>query len=144
MAQDQLVRYRTVLEVAVISLVIYYFLGTPGLSTSPSLIPSPSKQTPEEDVPEAKAKIESLVSPDPNLQCASHQFKDVHIYSTAPLVVYIDGFLSESEADHMIEISCVRPLHCVCMRVETVPLTEVQLGQMAALHSLQPRHRRKR
>lgn len=108
MAQDQPFRYRTILEVGIIALVIYYFLGIPGLSSSsPSSTTSSLDQVKEKDVPDAKARIESLVYPDVNLECGSHSYKGVHIFSTSPLVVYIDAFLSEVEASHLVEISYV-------------------------------------
>ena len=91
-------RWRTIVEVAVISIVIYVFLGTPGLPSS-----STSESKAQNDVPVARAKAESLVYPDKDLRCPKHEF-DVHIFSTSPLVVYIDGFLSEAEADHLVEI----------------------------------------
>lgn len=111
MAQDPpSFRYRTIIEVAAISLVIYFFLGTPGLSSSrtpSSPLPPSTSNIQDEDVPEAKAKIEALTTPDPNLQCPPHAFKNVHVFSSTPLVVYIDGFLSEEEADHFVDISFV-------------------------------------
>ena len=91
-------RWRTVLEVAVISIVIYVFLGTPGLPSS-----SKSESSIEKDVPVARAKTESLVYPDKNLKCPQHNF-DIHVFSTSPLVVYIDGFVSDSEAEHLVDI----------------------------------------
>lgn len=107
-------RYRTVLEIAAISLVIYFFLGTPGLSytSAPnsqlqSHSQSGSSQIRDEDVPLAKAAVESLLTPDRDLRCPAHAFKNVHIFSTAPLVVYIDGFLSDDEADHLVDMSFV-------------------------------------
>lgn len=107
-------RYRTIFEIAAISLVIYFLLGTPGLSSTSapnSQLQSHSRpsssQIRDEDVPLAKAAVESLVTPDPNPQCPAHAFKNVHIFSTAPLVVYIDGFLSDDEADHLVDISFV-------------------------------------
>lgn len=96
---DKPFRWRTILEVAVISVVIYVFLGAPGLKTQPQHEPSN-----EEDVPVARAKAETLVYPDMmNLKCAKHQV-DMHVFSTDPLVIYIDGFLSDAEAQHLVAI----------------------------------------
>ena len=97
MATDSF-RWRTVLEVAIISIVIYVFLGTPGLTNS-SGGKSPSKI----DIPIARAKTESLVYPDRNLECPRHAY-DIHVFATSPLVIYIDGFLSEEEAQHLVDI----------------------------------------
>ena len=96
---DKPFRWRTILEVAVISIVIYVFLGTPGLKT-----PAQHEPSVEEDVPVARAKAETLVYPDMmNLKCAKHEL-DMHVFSTDPLVIYIDGFLSDSEAQHLVAI----------------------------------------
>ena len=91
-------RWRTILEVAVISLVIYLILGTPGLSISPKIT-----STGESDVPVSRAKAESLVYSEKNLRCSKHE-SNTHIFSTRPLVMYVDGFLSESEANHLVDI----------------------------------------
>jgi hypothetical protein len=93
-------RWRTIVEVAVISVVIYIFLGAPGLKTPVQHKPSNN----EHDVPTPRAKAESLVYPDTqNLKCAKHEV-DMHIFSTQPLVIYIDGFLSDAEVRHLVEI----------------------------------------
>ena len=91
-------RWRTVLEVAVISIVIYIFLGTPGLRNSLE-----GKSASDKDVPIARAKIESLVYPNEELKCAKHDF-GIHVFSTNPLVIYIERFLSEMEAQHLVDI----------------------------------------
>ena len=92
-------RWRTVLEVAVISAVIYVFLGAPGF---PALATSTlSNEDSDVPVPIAQIKLDTLVSPDRNLDCPEHKYA-VHVFSTAPLVVYIDGFLSDSEAEYLI------------------------------------------
>jgi prolyl 4-hydroxylase len=98
---DKSFRWRTIIEVAAISVVIYLFLGTPGLSGSSKDHTSSSIEV---DAPVAQAKAESLVYPDvKNLQCPEHNY-DIHIFSADPLVIYIDGFLSTSEAEHLVDI----------------------------------------
>ena len=91
-------RYRTILEVAVIAAVIYFFLGTPGLSNSGT-----SDESSITTVPKARAKMENLVYPSKNLECERHEYT-THIFSTSPLIVYVDGFLSNEEADHLIAL----------------------------------------
>lgn len=91
-------RWRTIVEVVVISAVIYLFLGTPGLRSSSTV-----KSTTHGDVPVAKAKVESLVYPNKDLECEKHDF-GIHIFSTNPLGVYLDGFLSDQEAEHLVDI----------------------------------------
>lgn len=90
-------RWRTLLEVTAISAVVYFFLGAPGLS---GVLKSNSKYV---ATPKALVRPESLVYPDPDLQCKEHGY-DVHVYSTKPLVVYIAGFLSGEEAEHLVEL----------------------------------------
>ena len=46
---------------------------------------------------------EKLVVPDANLACPPHSY-ETHILSTEPLVVYISGFVSDAEADHLVDI----------------------------------------
>ena len=97
-------RWRTVLEVAAIAGVIYFFLGTPGLQGSLTAQSSSF----EKDVPVSKASSDELVYPDPSLECGRHEY-EVHVFSTSPLVVYIDGFLSENEAQHLIDLRYASP-----------------------------------
>ncbi|TKA80630.1 hypothetical protein B0A55_01868 [Friedmanniomyces simplex] len=91
-------RWRTPLEVAAISTIIYILLGTPGLPTW--IWPD---NTPVHEA-SPRAKVESLVYPDPGLQCPEHNYQ-VHIFSTTPLIIYIDNFLSPEEATHLIDLS---------------------------------------
>ena len=90
-------RWRTVLEVAGISAIIYVLLGAPGIPASiwPENVP----------VHEAspRAKIESLVFPSEGLQCPRHEY-DVHVFSASPLIIYVDGFLSSGEAKHLVDM----------------------------------------
>jgi prolyl 4-hydroxylase len=93
-------QWRTVLELAAIVSALYIFLGAPGLSGSSSLT-SGKKQN---DIkPKPHIRPESLVYPDLDLECPKHGY-DVHIYSTKPLVIYIDGFLSHDEADALVDL----------------------------------------
>ena len=103
MANGQGFRWRTIIEVGVISAVIYVFLGAPGLPIG--FLTSSSS---EQDVPVARAKIENLVYPDKGLQCPRHEF-DIHVFSATPLVIYIDGFLSDNEAQHLVDVRYVNP-----------------------------------
>lgn len=91
-------RWRTIVEVAIVAVIIYLAIGSPGLSSTEN-----SSQSNEDNVPSARAKVETLVYPDRDLRCTEHIF-DVHVLSTSPLVIYIDGFVSEAEAQHLIDI----------------------------------------
>ncbi len=98
---DKPFRWRTVVEVGVISAIIYVLLGAPGLKSSPQ---AQTLRKTEIEPPLAQAKAESLVYPDVfNLKCPEHKY-NIHVFSATPLVVYIDGFLSEEEADHLVDI----------------------------------------
>lgn len=48
-------------------------------------------------------KIESLVYPEPGLQCEEHKV-NAHVLYKDPLVIYIENFLSPAEADEVIRI----------------------------------------
>jgi prolyl 4-hydroxylase len=101
-------RWRTIIEVSAIAVVIYAFLGAPGLNTSFLSSKSSTSIKP----PTARAKIESLVYPDKNLSCEGREHGyEVHIFSTRPLVMYIDGFLSDEEADELVELRYVSTVH---------------------------------
>lgn len=50
----------------------------------------------------AQEKLDSLVIPERNLRCAEHGYKGVYIVSREPLVVYIEGFLSEEETEEVV------------------------------------------
>jgi len=104
-------RWRTPLEVALVSTIIYVLLGTPGLP--PLMWPgsNPTTSTPGgHQAPPTTNRSDSLVNPDPNLQCPEHNYR-THIFSTAPLMIYIDDFLSPEETAHLIDIRSVVPTH---------------------------------
>ncbi|PPJ56344.1 hypothetical protein CBER1_00720 [Cercospora berteroae] len=99
--------YRTALEIALISLVIYFLIGAPGISsTSTTNSSSTDTNTEPKSFSESnsKAKIEHLVYPSKNLPCPRHSYT-AHIYSTSPLMIYIENFLSDTEVEHLIEKS---------------------------------------
>lgn len=58
----------------------------------------------------SKEKLDGLVIPDRNLTCAEHAFKGVYVLSREPLVVYIEGFLSEEECGHVVDVRYARLL----------------------------------
>jgi len=90
-----------VVEVCIISAVIYILLGAPGFPLSFTSTFTLSENDKADSG--TQTKIESLVYPSPNLSCPTHQYT-VHLLSGAPLVVYIDGFLSEAETNHIVSI----------------------------------------
>ena len=91
--------FRTAIEFAVISIVIYVLLGAPGISSS-----TPSSNI--NDKPEtSNVKTDHLVYPAKDLICPNTHSYKTHIFSTSPLVIYIDNFLSPSEVSHLISLS---------------------------------------
>ncbi|EMD00758.1 hypothetical protein BAUCODRAFT_144379 [Baudoinia panamericana UAMH 10762] len=92
-------RWRTVVEVAGIAAIIYVLLGAPGLPSAWR-----TGRSAEKDTPAVRTKIESLVSPAKELNCPTHKY-ETHVFSSSPLILYVDGFLSDSEAEHLIDIS---------------------------------------
>jgi prolyl 4-hydroxylase len=49
-------------------------------------------------------RLENIVVPEKGLVCEKHGYKDVHVLSREPLVVYIEGFLSGEEAERVVEL----------------------------------------
>lgn len=105
--------YRTALEMAIISMVIYILVGAPGISSSSSPSSSSSSSHDNSDSDSAtsglfsnsdkKVKIEHLVYPSKNLTCPKHDYT-THIFSISPLVIYIEDFLSAEEVEHLIAL----------------------------------------
>lgn len=106
--------YRTALEMAIISMVIYILVGAPGISSSSSPSSSSSSSSHDNSDPDSatsglfsnsdkKVKIEHLVYPSKNLTCPKHDYT-THIFSTSPLVIYIEDFLSAEEVEHLIAL----------------------------------------
>ncbi|KAG9196280.1 prolyl 4-hydroxylase [Alternaria panax] len=54
-----------------------------------------------------KAKLENLVIPEKNLTCAAHAYKGVYVLSREPLVLYIEGFVSEEEGKEVVALRYV-------------------------------------
>lgn len=54
-----------------------------------------------------KANLENLVIPEKNLSCVAHAYKGVYVLSREPLVVYIEGFVSEEEGKEVVALRYV-------------------------------------
>ena len=94
---------RSVIEYAFYILIIafiYIAIESPGLPESFLRLRISEPET----IPLSQTQIESLVYPDPQLQCP-YQSYNIHIFSSSPLIVYIKNFLSASEAQHLIDLS---------------------------------------
>ncbi|TKA30913.1 hypothetical protein B0A54_14521 [Friedmanniomyces endolithicus] len=81
---------------------------------------NPTTSTPGgHQAPPTTNRSDSLVNPDPNLQCPEHNYR-THIFSTAPLMIYIDDFLSPEETAHLIDIrSALLPRDPIVQCLET-------------------------
>lgn len=91
-------RLRTLIEYAFISIPVYLFILSPLLKT---IVPSLFSDTGSVNYQSFELS-DSLVIPDNNLTCAPHKF-NVRILHREPLILYIDGFLSESETAHLVD-----------------------------------------
>lgn len=60
------------------------------------------KQDPPEEI--SFEKSASLVTSEDNLTCPHHAY-NTHIFSRDPLVIYIQSFLSNEEAEHLVRVS---------------------------------------
>lgn len=88
----------TVAEYFLISVVLYIFV------LSPYLQPYISSSESSEEPVASFEKIEALVYPDRNLVCPEHAYQ-THILSRDPLIIYIPHFLSDKEANELVEAS---------------------------------------
>jgi prolyl 4-hydroxylase len=90
-------RLRTILEYALLSIPVYIFVLSPLLKTiAPSLFSDTGSVNYQ-----SFEKSDSLIIPDKSLICPPHKF-NARILSREPLIVYIDGFLSEIETTHLV------------------------------------------
>lgn len=90
-------RTRTVLEYAFISIPVYLFVLSPLLKT---IAPSFFGNTASINYQSFELS-DSLVIPNQNLTCPPHKF-NVRLLNRDPLIVYIDGFMSETETAHLV------------------------------------------
>lgn len=92
------------IQCIVLSIVGYMLAGAPLLSMLTGDANLSASQAPPEIHPD---KLSTLVIPEANLSCESHAYKGVHVLSREPLVVYIEGFLDNDEASHIVDIRYV-------------------------------------
>ncbi|KAK6436627.1 hypothetical protein LTR95_007183 [Oleoguttula sp. CCFEE 5521] len=93
--------WRTTVELVLAALVLYIIVGAPGLGAI-----ALSRYVTSEIATSATgyASNSTLITPSPDLHCVEHKY-EARVFSTRPLIIYIDGFLSESEAAHLIDRS---------------------------------------
>jgi prolyl 4-hydroxylase len=109
-------RTRGLLEILLLSGVLYIIFGAPGLSslstfTLPSSLYSLSSSSSSSSAAhhdtasqQPREKLQSIVYPTPNLSCPPHAYR-IHIFSTTPLVLYIPSFLSREEIQILKDLS---------------------------------------
>ncbi|KAI0143041.1 hypothetical protein GGR57DRAFT_370827 [Xylariaceae sp. FL1272] len=68
-------------------------------SSEPARIPRTSRPP----INESLLAIDTAGAKDP--ECPDHRFDGVHIFSRAPLVIYVDGFLSPTEREELLRLS---------------------------------------
>lgn len=62
------------------------------------------------EIPALNLQDDSFISPEDDVpvECPSREGKyRVHILSREPLVMYIEGFLGDEEAEHLVDVRCV-------------------------------------
>lgn len=92
---------RTALEYTAIATALLAFFGG---SKIQSFLGFGEKSAPVENTLVSQDKIESLVYPASDLQCSDHPL-EIHIFSRAPLIIYIPNFVSDEEAKHLVDLS---------------------------------------
>ncbi|KAF2737854.1 hypothetical protein EJ04DRAFT_87502 [Polyplosphaeria fusca] len=90
----------TLIQILFLGALAYILAGAPLLS----LLSSSSTTTHPATQHLSHAKAQTLLAPPINLTCPDHAYK-THIFSRDPLVIYIQNFLSASEAAHVVSIS---------------------------------------
>lgn len=92
--------FTSVIQYAAFAVVAYVLAGAPLLSIFSGTSNKPANERYSVD------KIESLMIPNPDLVCQEHGYK-VHIFNRDPLVIYVEGFLTEEESKHIVKIRFV-------------------------------------
>jgi prolyl 4-hydroxylase len=96
--------FSSLLQYAFVAAIVYILAGAP-LSNLISDVYSGGAS--EVEGPAILGTLEDLAIPEANLSCSEHAFKGVYVLNREPLVVYIEGFLSDAEADHVVDVRYV-------------------------------------
>lgn len=106
----------TFFQYAIFLVIAYILAGAPLLST---LYPGAGDAVKKEGKGDVKQvsyeKIESLMVLDRGLKCEEQGYR-VHVLGREPLVVYVEGFLSEAERKRIVELRYVVFCFGVCWR----------------------------
>jgi prolyl 4-hydroxylase len=90
-------RITTLFEYLLFGVPLYIFIASPLLKViAPSFFDSGGLSNYQ-----SFENTDALVFPDKNLVCPPHHY-NVRFLSREPLIMYIDGFLSKKEADHLV------------------------------------------
>ena len=92
--------WSSVLQATVLAAVAYVLAGAP-FSHLLSASRRGSHERPASGAPPAVDVSNTLAIPDANLSCPPHDYT-VHVLAHGPLVLYIEGFVSADEADHLV------------------------------------------
>ena len=95
----------SILQYVVLGVLAYVLAGAPLLTilTGSTGEVKKSRAGYARPPPLSHEKASELVIPESNLACGEHSFRGVHVLSREPLVVYLEGFLSEDEAQHVVD-----------------------------------------
>ncbi|KAL5117236.1 hypothetical protein ACEQ8H_004925 [Pleosporales sp. CAS-2024a] len=97
----------SIVQYAILAAVVYVLAGAPFLSSSMGGdgVPSYSDREADASLDSSSKTYADLVIPAQNLSCGEHAYRGVYVVSREPLVVYIEGFLSEEERKSIIGMS---------------------------------------
>ena len=93
---------RTAIEYAVILGLFVAYLG--GYKLSSSAASEPGLDDFNGAAHTSQDKLESLVYPRRDLECPEHAL-DIHVFSVSPLIIHISNFVTDQEAQHLVDLS---------------------------------------
>lgn len=95
--------FSSLLQYALLGVVAYVLIGAPLLSLV-NFSGSEYSHSTNTAVGSVGDTLDSLVIPEANLSCEEHSYKGVYVMNREPLVVYIEGFLSEDESEGVVRV----------------------------------------
>ncbi|KAF1998069.1 hypothetical protein P154DRAFT_622046 [Amniculicola lignicola CBS 123094] len=94
----------SVLQYTALAVLAYVLAGAPFLAVFTGSTAKLGGRSERKKEVHSFDRGEGLVVPERNLSCKKHTY-NTHVFSRDPLVVYIEGFLSDEEASHVVEMS---------------------------------------
>ncbi|KAF2683433.1 hypothetical protein K458DRAFT_305515 [Lentithecium fluviatile CBS 122367] len=100
----------TLVQYVLIAVIGYVLAGAPFISIFTGEGDSARRRARDgfgKGIQVSKEKLDSLIAPERNLSCAEYgvNYRGVHVLRREPLVVYIEGFLGDGEADEVVSVS---------------------------------------